>query len=41
MYKHFRYLPADTEGRAYPSYANRSKKFDALERRIADEGGHG
>jgi len=34
MYKHFRYLPADPEGREYPAYANRSKKFDALERRI-------
>ncbi len=34
MYKHFRYLPADTEGRDYPAYANRSKKFDALERRL-------
>lgn len=31
MYKHWRYLPADTEGQTYPSYANRSKKFDALE----------
>ncbi len=31
MYKHWRYLPADTEGRAYPAYANRSQKFDALE----------
>ncbi len=31
MYKHWRYLPADTEGRDYPSYANRSKKFDKLE----------
>ena len=31
MYKHWRYLPADAEGRAYPSYANRSKKFDKLE----------
>lgn len=39
MYKHFRYLPADTAGRAYPAYANRSKKFDALERRIAAENG--
>ena len=36
MYKHFPYLPQDTEGRAYPAYANRSKKFDALERRLAD-----
>jgi len=35
MYKHFRYRPADTGGREYPAYANRSKKFDALERRIA------
>ena len=31
MYKHFRYLPADTGGREYPAYANRSKKFDRLE----------
>jgi hypothetical protein len=31
MYKHFRYRPADTGGRDYPAYANRSKKFDALE----------
>lgn len=37
MYKHFRYLPADCEGRDYPAYANRSKKFDALEQRIAAE----
>jgi len=36
MYKHFRHRPADPEGREYPAYANRSKKFDALERRIAE-----
>ena len=29
----WRFLPADTEGREYPAYANRSKKFDALETR--------
>lgn len=41
MYKHFRYLPADTGGREYPAYANRSKTFDELERRIAGETGRG
>lgn len=41
MYKHFRYRPADTEGREYPAYANRSKKFDALERRIEEEAAAG
>jgi len=34
MYKHFRFLPADTEGREYPAYANRSKQFDRLEARL-------
>jgi hypothetical protein len=38
MYKHFRYRPADTEGREYPAYANRSKKFDALERELWGKG---
>lgn len=37
MYKHFRYRPDDPEGREYPAYANRSKKFDALELRIGGE----
>ena len=35
MYKHFRHRPADLEGREYPAYANRSKKFDALERGLS------
>jgi KDO2-lipid IV(A) lauroyltransferase len=35
MYKHFRYLPTNPEGRAYPAYANRSKKFDTLDRQLA------
>ncbi len=30
MYKHWRYLPSAPD-RAYPSYATRSKRFDALE----------
>ena len=33
MYKHWRFLPADPEGREYPAYAHRSKRFDALEER--------
>jgi KDO2-lipid IV(A) lauroyltransferase len=33
MYKHWRFIPADSEGREYPAYANRSKRFDALEAR--------
>ena len=32
MYKHWRYLPADVPAEDYPSYANRSKKFDRLVR---------
>ncbi|MFN0130843.1 MAG: lysophospholipid acyltransferase family protein [Verrucomicrobiales bacterium] len=38
MYKHFRYRPAHTDGLEYPAYANRSKKFDALERELGVEG---
>ena len=30
MYKHWRYLPRDTEDSSFPEYANRSKKFDKL-----------
>jgi lauroyl/myristoyl acyltransferase len=30
MYKHWRYLPHDAPALAYPTYANRSKKFDKL-----------
>ncbi|MFT5467620.1 MAG: KDO2-lipid IV(A) lauroyltransferase [Verrucomicrobiales bacterium] len=35
MYKFFRFRPADDEGRSYPDYANRSKKFDKLEREVS------
>ncbi len=35
MYKHFRYRPAEG-GDRYPPYANRSKKFDKLERTLAE-----
>jgi lauroyl/myristoyl acyltransferase len=34
MYKHWRYLPEQTEGRDYPSYANRKKRFDKLDREL-------
>jgi len=37
MYKHFRFLPKDAT-RAYPPYANRSQKFDALESAMAGDG---
>jgi KDO2-lipid IV(A) lauroyltransferase len=32
MYKHWRYLPEGADPTTYPSYANRSKKFDKLRR---------
>tara|TARA_R110002096_G_scaffold122929_6_gene266122 strand:- start:1642 stop:2607 length:966 start_codon:yes stop_codon:yes gene_type:complete len=35
MYKHFRFRPKEG-GERYPSYANRSKKFDRLEERLSE-----
>lgn len=38
MYKHWRYLPEDkSEAAKYPAYAQRSKKFDKLAARLAEE----
>ncbi len=34
MYKHWRYLPEGAAPAEYPSYANRSKKFDKLHRTV-------
>ena len=36
MYKHFRFRPK-TDGERYPLYANRSKKFDKLEKAVFPE----
>lgn len=36
MYKHWRYLPAEADPATYPAYANRSARFDALEKQIAE-----
>jgi len=36
MYKFFRFRPAE-DGERYPAYANRSKKFDKLEKQVAEE----
>lgn len=35
MYKHWRYLPMNSGNRPYPPYAQRSKAFDKLEKRLA------
>jgi lauroyl/myristoyl acyltransferase len=40
MYKHWRYLPDGAAAEQYPTYANRSKKFDKLHKNFGSAAHH-